>query len=178
MISAQKIIPKGRLFSPGMTLLELVVALTLIVLLLSLGLVAYNGRADDDNLRRAVIEIESLSSRARTVSFLKQVPHRLSITSTNTIKFEEPTGAEGYKTLEQFSAEGIRLSLRRWGARDDEWQFYEGKNSGEAVNIDWYFSPTGLCEPISLRLEEGESWVVLHMDPLTGRVQEEESHIQ
>lgn len=177
MTSAHKKTCKDRP-SSGMTLLEIVVALLLIGLLMSFGLVAYNSRANDQNLRMAVIEIEAMASRARTVSFLRQIPYRLSLSSHNNIRLEEPTGTDGYRMLDQVTTDGITLSLRRWGAKDDEWETFDIRDRGSKEPINWYFSPTGICEPISLRLVEGTNWVVLHMDPLTGRVQEEESHIE
>ncbi len=61
----------------GISLLEVVVALFLLGLLMTFGTLFYNGRVDDTNLRQAVSEIEAMAASARTLSFLKQVPHRL-----------------------------------------------------------------------------------------------------
>ena len=165
-------------FKSGLSLLEVVVALFLMGLLMTFGLVAFNGTDNDKELRKAVIEFETLSSRARSLSFLTQSPHRISICGPRTIKLEEPFGKNGsgkYVARDTFTSKAS-ISLRRWGAKDADWLEYDQKN--EEPNVYWYFSPTGLCEPVSVRLLDGNSWVVLHMDPLTGRIQEEESLIQ
>ncbi len=161
-----------------MSLLEVVVALFLMGLLMSFGLVAYNNTDKDKSLREAVVKFESLASRARSLSFLTQTPHRICISGPSTFKLEAPSGSNGsgsYVSKETYSS-SISIALRRWGARDADWLTYDRKN--EEPNVYWYFSPTGLCEPVSIRLLDGNNWVVLHMDPLTGRIQEEESLIQ
>ena len=177
MILAPKTNCKGTA-SRGMSLLEVVVALLLVGVLMTLGLSAYNARSNDANLRKAATEIESLASRARTLSFLTQRPHRLALIGESHIVLEKPSGpseSKAYAELDQYSSD-INLWIRRWGAKDDEWIRYDNRNQPAAVY--WYFSPSGLTEPLSMRLTEGESWIVLHMDPLTGRVQEEESYIK
>jgi prepilin-type N-terminal cleavage/methylation domain-containing protein len=41
----------------------------------------------------------------------------------------------------------------------------------------WYFAPNGLCEPLRFLLQQGKSWVRFRVDPLTARVQDQESFI-
>ena len=163
----------------GISLLEVVVALVVIGLLTSLGLTAFNGRADDKDLKEAALELEAMTGRARSLAFLQQKPYRIALTEERTIQLEKPspsdTETSGYSPLDTFKA-NVDISLRHWGAKDDDWISFDPKDP-EAKPIYWYFSSTGLCEPISIRLLDGENWIVLHMDPLTGRVQEEEYYI-
>lgn len=160
-----------------MSLLEVVIALFMIGILLGIGLIAYNGKKNDKNLREAAIEIEALASKARTLAFMKQTSYRLTIPSANTVILEQPSpSGSGYAQRETYNG-NVEISLRRWGAKDDDWLLGIGdKQNPEPIH--WYFSPSGLCEPVSIRLMEGSNWIVLHMDPLTGRVQEEESYIK
>ena len=146
---------------------------------MSFGLVAYNSKVNDKNLREAAVEVEALSGKARTLAFLKQTPYRLSLVSSRQILLEQPSQESengGYVTLKSITTQAD-ISFRRWGAKENDWLDFLEKRQ-EATPIYWYFSPSGLCEPISIRLKEDSNWIVLHMDPLTGRVQEEESYIQ
>ena len=47
----------------------------------------------------------------------------------------------------------------------------------EGESVVWQFQSTGLCEPISIRVAKAESYIIMHMNPLTARVDEEESVI-
>ncbi|PWU07619.1 MAG: hypothetical protein C5B47_05820 [Verrucomicrobia bacterium] len=38
---------------------------------------------------------------------------------------------------------------------------------------NWMFFPSGIIEPISLRLEQGAAWIEMDIDPLTGMALEE-----
>jgi hypothetical protein len=44
--------------------------------------------------------------------------------------------------------------------------------------LTWQFQSTGLCEPVGIRLEVEDSWVIMRMHPLTARVEEEEMMIK
>lgn len=45
------------------------------------------------------------------------------------------------------------------------------------ADVRWYFAPNGLCEPLKFLLQQGKSWVRFRIDPLTARVQDQESFI-
>ena len=76
-------------------------------------------------------------------------------------------------TLELIEPAGAIVSIRRWGTREDAWL-----RPVEEEFAIWQFQSTGLCEPVSIKLETEKSWMILHMNPLTARVDEEEMEIQ
>ena len=41
----------------------------------------------------------------------------------------------------------------------------------------WIFQPTGLCEPVSVRIIENEAWIEVRFDPLTAGIEEESYNI-
>ena len=41
----------------------------------------------------------------------------------------------------------------------------------------WIFQPTGLCEPVSVRIIENEAWIEVRFDPLTAGIEEETYNI-
>jgi len=174
MTSALRTNAKSSL-KPGINLLEIVIAILIIGMITTMGVVVYNGQADDKALRRAAVEIEALSSTAHTRAFLQQEPHRLHFTQSQGIKIETPQqenefGEVTYTAIKSYTPD-LQISIRRWGDRENHWQ--KPKTKG----LHWYFSGNGLCEPLSIKIEEGSNWIILHMDALTGRVKEEESYI-
>ena len=159
----------------GVSLFEVVIALFLIGLLASFGLIAFNTKSNSQALEESRVEIEAMSSKARTLAFLKQTPYRITLESSKTIKLERPgSESSGFEVLSTYNSE-VDISLRRWGAKENQWEV--GSRADDKV-IHWYFSPTGLCEPVSIRLQDDESWIVMHMDALTGRIQDEDSLIK
>jgi hypothetical protein len=41
----------------------------------------------------------------------------------------------------------------------------------------WIFQPTGLCEPLTVRIMEEEAWIEVRFDPLTAGIEEEGYYI-
>ena len=60
---------------------------------------------------------------------------------------------------------GMTMAIRRW---DSEAWLGTDKNS---IHV-WRFDPTGLCEPISLRLSLDKSWSEDSYHPLTATIRE------
>lgn len=170
-----------RTRSRGITLLELVVAMVIVGIIATVGLVAYNGRADDKNLRIAAIKIEGLASKGHTRAFMQQTPHRLTFASETKVLLEtvsknEQNDTHTYVSLDSFSSD-IKIAVRRWGAKEGDW-IKPVNNTNAAASVQhWDFSSNGLCEPISIKLSENDNWIILWLDPLTGRIRDEESYI-
>jgi prepilin-type N-terminal cleavage/methylation domain-containing protein len=179
--------------SAGFTLLEVVIAISLISILMGLGVVKFAGGSDERELREAVARIEAMSSRGHAMSILHQKPFTLRIEEGQVVLVgadvrakpqpldngvykpdlawddeEEPTEI----VYDTFPTDVI-VALRRWGAKEDAWT-----NPEKDSVVTWSFQSSGLCEPVSFRLDLGESWVVMHMHPLTARIEEEEMEIR
>lgn len=178
----------------GMTLLEVVIAMSLIVILLGLGVIKFAGGSDERELREAVARIEAMSSRGHAMSILHQKPFWLRIEGGQVIlagadvlaepkplddgiyepdlAWNEEEDGVSEVIYDTFSTD-VLVGLRRWGAKDDAWTY-----PGEKTQVTWSYQSSGLCEPVAFRLELGESWVVMHMHPLTARIEEEEMEIR
>jgi hypothetical protein len=174
-----------------MTLLEVVIAMSLIVILLGLGVVKFAAGSDERDLRKAVSRIEAMSSRGHAMSILHQKPFWLRFEEGQVIlagadvraepASDEVLGApldwdeedEPEEVVYDTFQTPVAVGLRRWGAKEDAWTFPE-----EEKVVTWSYQSSGLCEPVSLRVELGESWVVMHMHPLTARIEEEEMEIR
>lgn len=176
------------------------VTLSLVALLISFVFVSYKPDSNSEKMKKAAIELEALSARGHTMAMLHQKPFWLrfernrvllqgpELESVDTSAasgvrdatfFEEAAEAAEVESLvvdyDSFDfPEGLDVFVRRWGAAEQAWFRQEKK---EDPVIFWNFEQSGLCEPVSLRMEIEESWTELEMDPLTARVADEVSEI-
>ncbi len=174
----------------GFTLLEIVMVLVIASLVMgsAVGLMIYS--SDEHGLRKASGEIEMLSKRARTTAVLKQTPYAIEIrygivrmlplalagrdekktAGGHTIggETERPANIE----QRQFALpDGMNISVRRWNS--DKW-LATGKDS---IHI-WRFDPTGLCEPLSVRLNLNKSSNEDTYNPLTGAIRDTQLEVR
>ena len=175
----------------GFSLIEMVIALSLVVLVISIGAISFKGSETERIMSEASINIEAMASRGHAMSVLHQKPFWLRFEDGRVFlvgadikpapivepEFEESWEEEVVNEVrevvyEEFSTPA-EISLRRWGAPADEWI-----TPKKDEFLFWQFQSTGLCEPVSIRIILDESWIILHMHPLTGRVEEEESSIE
>ena len=185
---------KGPVQRPsGFTLLEVILAVSLILMVIGLGLVYRFNSQEKELLRKASIKIEAMASRGHAMAVLHQKPFWLRIEhdkvvlagadvrSQDLVNLDAPAGLtedgefsesneEIYDTLESGAA---AMALRRWGTQEDAWIRPE-----EGESVIWQFQSTGLCEPVSIRVAGEDGFIVMHMNPLTARVDEEESLIE
>lgn len=164
----------------GFTLIEIVIvlAITSIVIGGAVGLMVYN--SDERALRDAAGEIELLSKRARTTAILHQTPYAIEVRQ-NVIRMlplaqagdderRKLNGREiGGEIIENPSVEQSEYSLdpnmevfvRRWNS--DTWE----PTGRDTIHI-WRFDPSGLCEPLSIRVTLNDSILEDTYHPLTG----------
>ena len=185
MISAAKTTDRR-----GFTLLEVVIVLAVAAVLIgaAMGLMVFS--SSKRQLERASGEIEVFAKRARTIAQLQQKPYALQFIpgKVRLLPFAETSGSElsmpsgrpvggAPATEPEGEPSGVaapvhdEISLdadfavfvRRWAS--DAWL-----PMNERQPQVWRFDPEGLCEPLSVRLTLGESWVEQTYHPLTASV--------
>lgn len=168
----------------GFSLLEIVIVLTLGALLVggALGYLIFS--SSERRLKYAGGEIETLAKKARTVSMLQQTSYAL-VMDGEGVKMmplaesmQEAQGRIGPKSdknivaenlrftpvhAEWYPEEGDRLFVKRWAT--DAWLPADARSRHV-----WRFDPDGLCEPLSIRLEIGDSYIEKEFNPLTAAV--------
>lgn len=180
MISAAKTNKRPQ----GFTLIEIVMVLAIAAVVMggAVGLMIYS--SDERVLRDASGEVELLAKRARTTAILHQTPYALEFREhvvrmlplAEAGKDERKTirGREiGGEIIENESSEkrefqldaGMNVSILRWNS--NQW-LPTRKN---AVHV-WRFDPDGLCEPIAVRFNLGESWAADTYHPLTATIRD------
>jgi type II secretory pathway pseudopilin PulG len=127
----------------GFTLLEIIVAMSLLILVIGIAVMSISGVHDEDRLRRAAAVIET-SARQYLLQALK---------TQQTVRIELSAGA--FSVDQEF---GGMLQVRRVGEN-----VFRAPKRGEG----WEFSPTGICEPIEVRLSGSAGVIEIAFDPLT-----------
>lgn len=125
------------------TLIEILVVLSIITLLLGVSIISISGVKEEDRLRRAVSMIETTARE----NLLMAVKDQRLVTMSLAV------GVFG-----SASDFGGKLEIRRVGERS----FREPK-----LGETWEFNPTGICEPIEVRLSGSGGTVELAFDALT-----------
>lgn len=169
----------------GFTLLEIVIVLLIASILIggAVGVMVYS--SDERALRNASGEIELMAKRARATAVLFQTPYALEfregivrlmpLAEAGRIEKRTALGNEiGGETVDTGAAErweyplepGIEAFVRRWNS--SEWLEARGDNS---VHV-WRFDPTGLCEPLGVRLTVNESWIEDTYHPLSASIRD------
>lgn len=168
----------------GFTLLEIVIVLAISAVVMggAVGLMVYS--SDERVLRNASGEIELLAKRARTTAILLQTPYALEFRE-NVVRLlplaeagrdekrtvgghrigGEPVVQEAAERWEYPLEDGVQVLIRRWNA--SEWL----PTRKDTVHV-WRFDPTGLCEPISVKLALDKSWSEDTYHPLTATIRE------
>jgi type II secretory pathway pseudopilin PulG len=148
----------------GYTLLEIALVVTIIVLLVGAVVPLSSGFVREQRLRESVRGLLVLAKTARTEAM------------TTGRAAEVVFGKGGFSLLRAGEEEpsesvqlpgGTRYQLLPFGA--DKPLRPDGQR--------WIFQPTGLCEPLTVRIMEDEAWIEVRFDPLTAGIEEEGYYI-
>jgi type II secretory pathway pseudopilin PulG len=148
----------------GYTLLEIALVVAIIVLLIGAVVPLSSGFVREQRLRESVRELLVLAKTARTEAM------------TTGRAAEVVFGKGGFGLVragEEEPSETVRL------ARGTRYQLLPF-GADKALRPDgqrWIFQPTGLCEPLTVRIMEDEAWIEVRFDPLTAGIEEENYYI-
>lgn len=124
------------------TLLEILAVMALLSLILGISVISISGVQDEDRLRRAASMIETTARENLLKALETQQPVIMPLSA----------GSIGGSDF------GTKLEIRRVGEK----AFRQPKRGEE-----WEFSPTGICEPIEVRLTGPGGEVEMAFDALT-----------
>ena len=134
-----KTIPRPTKLS-GFTLLEVCVALTIAMLILGVSVMGITGVQEEQRLRESAASIEATARDALLDAIAHHRPVQLGL-----------DGALG-------GMEGGNVEVKRHGENK-----YRAPKAGEV----WEFSPSGVCEPIEIRVTSTSGVIEMGFDPLT-----------
>jgi type II secretory pathway pseudopilin PulG len=148
----------------GYTLLEIALVVTIIVLLVGAVVPLSSGFVREQRLREAVRELLVLAKTARTEAMTTGRAAEV-VFAKNGFALVRSGDDEPSETVRL--ARGTTYQLLPLG--EDKARRPDGQR--------WIFQPTGLCEPLTVRIAEGEAWIEVRFDPLTAGIEEESYHI-
>lgn len=154
----------------GYTLLEIALVVAIIVLLVGAAVPLTTGFVREQRLRDAVRSLLVLAKTARTDAMT--TGH-----ATEVVFGKKGFAlARGKESGEAGGEDGAESSALTGGLRYELFPF----GSDKPLKPDgqrWIFQPTGLCEPVAVRIMEGEAWIEVRFDPLTAGIAEESYYI-
>jgi len=148
----------------GYTLLEVSLVIAIIVLLVGAIIPLSSGFVREQRLRDSVLGLLVLAKTARTEAMT---------TGRTAVVVFDKGGFALVRAGDEEASEtaplpsGMRYQLLPFGA--DKPLRPDGQR--------WIFQPTGLCEPLTVRIMEDEAWIEVRFDPLTAGIEEESYYI-
>ena len=147
----------GRRGRRGFTLLEMMLVMALIVIMFIGTVPLVSASRHERKIRDVAEAIETMVRQQRSKA---QTSGERRVIEIRPAGFFEKT-KKGLEVLAM--PKDAAITFRAPG--EEDW----GKPEGQ----QWEFSPIGMVSPLSVRLEEGDAWMEVDFDLLTGRVAEE-----
>lgn len=160
MTSGRNDRPPLKQAAAGFTLLEMIAVMALIVMMLSIAAFATRQVAPDPSVRKPGNDLIRLAKTAVRAAAIQGRGFMLAFDKQGFALL----GAEGGQNDRVNLPKGMKVFIKRWGARD--WEPAEGHR--------WWFGMQGLCEPVSIRIAAADSALMMRFNPLTGTPVEEE----
>lgn len=148
----------------GYTLLEIAMVLSIIVLLVGAAIPLSSGFVREQRLRDVVREILVLAKTARTES----------MTSGNRAVII--LDKKSFGLLRPGDEEPSEVYALPGGMVYDILPYGEDRRV-RPDGLRWVFQPSGLLEPLTVRVIEDEAWIEVRFDPLTAALSDESYHI-
>jgi prepilin-type N-terminal cleavage/methylation domain-containing protein len=148
----------------GYTLLEIAMVVAIIVLIIGAAVPMTSGFTREQRLRDVVRELLVLAKTARADAMTTGRAAEV-VFAKHGFGLRRPGEDEPGSSFRL--PRGMSYVIEPFGAE-------------KAVRPDgqrWIFQPTGLCEPLAVRVEEDEAWMRVSFDALTAGIADETYHI-
>ncbi len=169
----------------GFTLIEVVVSFVLIILIIGVGVLSLATESARKQITKPAGELKKYARRGLQMAINKRRSFAIQLTPDSfalregsrdsaregDLEFgssgdfdelageEDPSGMLGAYQLDEL----MSLEVRRWGEK------YFRKPEGDA----WVFDPSGICEPIGIKLIHQKGFIEMEFNPLTAKVQDQ-----
>jgi len=165
----------------GFTLVEIVITLALMGLLITAALLGTQSLGHARELELPMAKLREFAKRARNLAILEQRPYQVELTPTGVALYSmiaetaatpDFGAAEGMKPRGQVDAytweEDVVLTVRRWNQK-------EFLPAGRQV---WIFERSGLCEPLTARVDSEWGYLEMSFNALDAHVEDKTSEIK
>ncbi len=173
------------------TLIEIMVTLVLITLIIGIGALSIDSLNDEKKLRQPAGKLRDMAREAMRRAVTQQRSYSIFLNQNffmlretyvrqedidnfhkeqneqfaqKSLFEDEEAVRPSQRIVERFELnEGFSMQMRRW----IQSEFTEPKGQ------EWVFSPSGICEPVTIRFSNEKGYIEMDFNPLTAKVQEE-----
>jgi prepilin-type N-terminal cleavage/methylation domain-containing protein len=152
----------------GFTLLEVCFVLFIVAVLFAVAGPPTARLFQEEQLRRPVRELQSFAKEARRSALAENRSYQLLLLNDGFVlqPVDRKIGSE--RPNETYRLPGdVTFAIKRSNDTD-----FKG-----SADARWIFSPNGLCEPITFLFQRHQDWIKFRIDPLTARIENQESYI-
>lgn len=160
--------------SAGFTLLELTVVLFIMAVFVTVAAVSFQGIDGEQVLRTPADELQRTAREAVRRAGMYEQPEVIvfekngfGIRYRDDLAASEANGGATQWVRRVVIPDDITVRMKHWGQNEFK----------PAAGQRWMVQPSGLCEPLTVRLDRGRSFIELQFNPLTGGVAEEHMSI-
>ena len=148
--------------------------LFIMAIFVTIGIFSFQGSSEEEILRKPAAELQRMAreavSRAGTYEEQQEIVFLKDGFGTRIhgeVDLKAEAGSNQYWLKRVRTPPEMKVLLKRWGS--EEWR--------PAAGQKWVTLPSGLCEPVSVRLEWKSSFLEMQFHPLTGGVADESMSI-
>jgi prepilin-type N-terminal cleavage/methylation domain-containing protein len=152
----------------GFTLLEVCFVLFIVAVLFAVAAPPTARLFQEEQLRRPVRELQSFAKEARRSAIAENRSYQLLLLDDRFILEPADRKAEDERSETSYRLPSdVTFAIQRVN---------DTRFSG-SVDGRWIFLPNGLCEPMTFLFQRGQGWIKFRIDPLTSRIEDQESYI-
>jgi prepilin-type N-terminal cleavage/methylation domain-containing protein len=152
----------------GFTLLEVCFVLFIVAVLFAVAAPPTARLFQEEQLRRPVRELQSFAKEARRSAIAENRSYQLLLLNDRFILEPADRKAEDERSETSYRLPSdVTFAIQR----------LNDTGFGGSADGRWIFLPNGLCEPIAFLFQRGQGWIKFRIDPLTSRIEDQESYI-
>jgi prepilin-type N-terminal cleavage/methylation domain-containing protein len=152
----------------GFTLLEVCFVLFIVAVLFAVAAPPTARLFQEEQLRRPVRELQGFVKEARRSAIAENRSYQLLLLNDRFVLQPADQKIESDRPEASYQLPGdVTFAVKRFDDSDFK----------RRANARWIFLPNGLCEPVAFLFQRGQGWIKFRIDPLTGRIEDQESYI-
>jgi Tfp pilus assembly protein FimT len=149
------------------TLLEVCFALFIVAVLFVVAVPPAAHLFEEESLQRPIRELQGYAKTARRLAMVEHQPYEVLLLNDGYALRPVEGNAEA-KQRNYRLPDDITYKIRRFGERDFQ----------READARWFFASNGLCEPMTFLFQRKNSWIRFEVNPLTARIENQQSFIQ
>jgi hypothetical protein len=136
--------------------MEVIMVLAVIAMVVALAATMFVSASEDTGLQGPAEELAAMTKAASRSALVEGRPV--------VIAFEKKGFGMLSGAMQASLPEGSVVKFKRWN---------DGRRWKDAVGLEWYFYPSGICEALHFRFEEPSRVIEIAFNPLTGSITEQ-----